>query len=1290
MLTGQDNRPSLSTVQEIGEIPTLRRFRRFWGVCASVLLLGSTAIVGSVALPAGASEVSVPVLEVGEPIFRHIIVASSPSSRVSLVESLRDAGVEILEEFTEVLEGIAVSLSVDQYLFLKSDRRVASISRDEVVSLESTLVVPSESARKDSDVIPGRYIVQTRPSMPLSSRASILGIIGEGVKATYKWAISGYAAELSAAQVSQLWNHPDVILVEPDRTVSAAGQQSNAPWGLDRIDQRDRPLSGTFGYAGDGSSVKAYVIDSGISAHADFAGRLVAGFAAAGLSSTNDGNGHGTHVAGSIGGTTWGAAKQVTLVPVRVLDASGAGTVSGVISGINWVISDHKVGERAVANLSLGGSASSSLDTAITNLVNDGVVTAVAAGNESTDACGSSPARAPSAITVGATTSSDVRSWFSNFGACLDIFAPGSSITSTWPTGGTATLSGTSMATPHVAGAVAAYWSQSENATKSSSQIATDILDLASVDKVVDPGTGSTNKFLYLPPSIGSVPGVPSSVSVTEVGGTLEVSWSAPSNVGTIPVTSYSAMSVDGSASCSSSGGLSCRATGMTPGSYQFRVRATNEFGSSDFSSPSPTVTFVGAGNNDYFVGRTLLDPDNGLVTSSNIAATREVGEPAVNFSGTYRTLWYTFVPPADGALTVDLAGSSFDTVVGVYTGTSVSALTKVAENDDEDLANGILSSKLALQVSSGTPYHLQVGSYWDTGGSIRMSTTFLARVAPNPPTNVIGTSGNARIIVSWSAPAVSPESVAEYVATATPGGKQCVVAAPNTGCVITSLTNGVAYLLSVVAKNSVGSSSGATSTTTVTPASGPTGPRQARTWGLDRIDQRATAPDGIYAPPADGADVVVYVVDTGVRASHQDFGGRVEGGVSTVDGDASVNDCHGHGTHVASSAAGLSYGVASQATIVPVRVLDCYGSAYLSGVIAGLEWVATDAAARSLPAVVNMSLGGSASSELDAAVDFLVDRGIVVVVAAGNESDDACSVSPARTPRAITVGSSTADDGVSGFSNTGSCMDLFAPGSKIPGAGIASNLAEATMSGTSMASPHVAGYVAVVRGMFPSLTVDDIAQVVTDSASTNIFTGLGAETANRLLYVATPRCAVADLADVNCTTGVKNVVAPVTEPTVTTTPVTTAPAVSTPTTTPIPSSSLPVEQTPKTVAPSVVALATGRARTIEVGRAPSRSAAQAPRVTVTRDAPVVVLVPSLPKHSQPTVTVTSRHGSVALGKMKVTKAGALRLPKLSFSKTGLYTFSFKVGKRTLFTKVSVVRPVQSKALSHWTVTVVR
>jgi subtilisin family serine protease len=1259
------------------------RSRRLVGIVVSLVFATSLAVVVSAPAPVSATIEPLPVLEADEPTFRYIVTAESSADRISLVDALRGAGVDIGEEFANVLEGVAVELTAEQYLALKRDPRVASISRDKELSLESTLVESSGADSKDSDIIPGRYIIQTKPSLSMSAKASILSIIGEGLSATYKRAITGYAAKLNEQQIADLRAHSDVVLVEPDRIVRSSASQSNPTWGLDRIGQRRPPLDSTFSYSSSGAGVNAYVIDSGITSHPEFGNRLVSGYAAPGLVATIDENGHGTHVAGTIASTTWGVAKQATLVPVRVLDASGAGSTSGVVSGIDWVIGHHEAGQRAVANMSLGGGASDILDRAVRNLVNDGVVVVVAAGNDNADACGTSPARESDAITVGSTTSADERSSFSNFGACLDIFAPGSEITSTWPDGGTSVKYGTSMASPHVAGAVAAYWSDASNASKTSSELVDEILDLATVDRVSGAGAASANRLLYLPPSTGTSPGAPSNVvaSTTEVLGAIKISWSAPSDVATNPVTSYSAISTDGSAGCLSSGTLGCSITGVAPGSYRFKVRAINDATVSQYSLTSNEVDFAGPGSNDYFFGSEFLDPAGGVVVVSNSNATREVREPTVKKSGTYRTLWYRYTPSAPGVLTIDLAGSvglggrSLDTVLGVYTGSSFSFLTKVAENDDEELDKGVLSSKVTTQVEPGVSYHVQVGSYLDTGGTIRMATTFAGRVVPNPPSNVIGTAGSGRIIVSWGPPVSSPELAINYLATAMPGGKQCQSVAPNTSCVITSLTNGVAYSLSVIARNSIGSSTPADSAASVTPSDAPTGPRSARTWALDRADQRASQLDGVYAAPDDGSEVIVYVVDTGIRSTHQEFVGRIQGGTSTVEGDSSVEDCHGHGTHVASSAAGASYGIANQAIIVPVRVLDCGGEAYTSGVIAGLEWVASDAAARRLPAVVNLSLGGFVDSRLDTAVESLVNKGIVVVAAAGNESDDACSVSPARTPRAITVGSSAIDDAMSSFSNTGACVDLFAPGSKIPGAGITSDLAEDTMSGTSMASPHVAGYAAVIRGMFPTLGVSDVTKVVVESASPNALSGLPSDTSNRLLYVATTRCGIATLLDVNCTTGVKTV------PEVAPTP---------PSTVPSPPASAPVVQTPSVVAPSVITFATGRARFVEMKRSPTRSAASAPRVTVTRDVPVALRVPGLPRRSQSTVNVKSRHGSVVLGKVKVTKTGVLRLPKLSFSRAGVYTFSFKVGKRTLFAKVSVVRPVQPKVLSQRTVTVVQ
>jgi serine protease len=243
--------------------------------------------------------------------------------------------------------------------------------------------------------------------------------------------------------------------------------------------------------------VRAYVIDTGIlAAHADFGGRVGAGFTAINDGrGSNDCNGHGTHVAGTVGGNTWGIAKGVQLFGVRVLGCTGSGSNSGVIAGVDWVTANHV--KPAVANMSLGGGASSALDTAVNNSIAAGVFYAVAAGNDNANACNYSPARAANAMTVGSTTSTDARSSFSNFGTCVDIFAPGSSITSAWYTSNSATntISGTSMASPHVAGVAALYLAG--NTTASPSAVTTAINNNATLNKVTSAGTGSPNRLLY-------------------------------------------------------------------------------------------------------------------------------------------------------------------------------------------------------------------------------------------------------------------------------------------------------------------------------------------------------------------------------------------------------------------------------------------------------------------------------------------------------------------------------------------------------------------------------------------------------------------------------------------------------------------------------------------------------------------------------------------------------------------------------------------------------------------------
>ncbi|MFG2554156.1 S8 family serine peptidase [Streptomyces sp. NPDC048581] len=271
-------------------------------------------------------------------------------------------------------------------------------------------------------------------------------------------------------------------------------------------------------------------------------------------------------------------------------------------------------------------------------------------------------------------------------------------------------------------------------------------------------------------------------------------------------------------------------------------------------------------------------------------------------------------------------------------------------------------------------------------------------------------------------------------------------------------------------------------------------------TWGLDRIDQADLPLDSSYTyPDSAGSGVTAYIIDTGVRITHSDFGGRASYGYDAVDGDSTAQDGNGHGTHVAGTVAGSTYGVAKDADIVAVRVLDDDGSGTTDGVVAGIDWVTENA---QFPAVANMSLGGSADSVLDEAVENSIAAGITYAVAAGNDNTNASSNSPARVSAALTVGASTSADARSSFSNYGSVLDLFAPGSSITSASNASDSGTATYSGTSMASPHVAGAAAVYLGENPSASPSAVASALTSAASSGTLTSVGTGSPNLLLQV--------------------------------------------------------------------------------------------------------------------------------------------------------------------------------------------
>ena len=347
------------------------------------------------------------------------------------------------------------------------------------------------------------YVVVLRDGVSSARVAAYAESLGADVTAVWSHAIDGFAARLTPAAVSALRASADVRWVEADTVVTKTGTITNPQnWGVDRIDQRNLPLSASYTWTATGAGVTAYILDTGIRfTHTQFNGRAVSGVDMIDGGTADDCDGHGTHVAGIVGGNAVGVAHSVSLVAVRVLDCAGNGTTSSVVGGIDWVTANHTTG-AAVANMSLGGGANSTIDAAVQGSINDGVTYTVSAGNgnfagRAINACNVSPARVAAAITVGATDNTDKAARFSNYGTCVDLLAPGVDILSAYNTGDTAGayISGTSQAAPHVAGVAALYLQG--NPSASPAAVSSFITSLATPNVVSNAGTGTPNRLLY-------------------------------------------------------------------------------------------------------------------------------------------------------------------------------------------------------------------------------------------------------------------------------------------------------------------------------------------------------------------------------------------------------------------------------------------------------------------------------------------------------------------------------------------------------------------------------------------------------------------------------------------------------------------------------------------------------------------------------------------------------------------------------------------------------------------------